>query len=211
MKRYLKIIILLSLLLYQSVSQAQIKVGIQAGIGRSWLHSPSYFNLKDAGSYTVGLSTLIPLKNNFSIVSGLQYQVLKARRSQLNFTKNGQLDSGSDPVFTQTEYVTLPISGRYTFKIKKKPSLYLESGGYLSYLMSFKNSGKTSYDYPSKDIEYYEDLKKYNRLSVGISGEGGFLIGTHVEMGLKYNVEFTSLNDENINFRNLQFLMSYYF
>ena len=199
------------MLIYQGVSQAQIKVGIQAGIGRSWLHSPSYSNFKDAGSYTVGLTTSISLKNNFSIVSGLQYQVLKARRSQLNFTKNGQFDSGSDPVLTQTEYITLPISGRYTFKIKKKPSLYLEGGGYLSYLMSFKNSGKTSYDYPSKDIEYYEDLDKYKRLTLGVSGGGGFLIRTHIEIGLKYNVAFTSLNDENINFKNLQFLMSYYF
>ena len=211
MRRYLKIRVLLSLLLYHGASQAQIKVGIQAGIGRSWLYGTSYINFKDAGSYTVGLSTLIPLKNNFSIVSGLQYQVLKASRSQLSFTKSGQLTYGNDPVFTHTEYITLPISGRYTFKIKKKPSLYLEGGGYLSYLMSFKNSGKTSYDYPSKDIEYYEDLDKYKRLTLGVSGGGGFLIRTHIEIGLKYNIAFTSLNDENINFKNLQFLMSYYF
>ena len=210
MKQSTKIITLL-LLLYHCASQAQIKVGIQAGIGRSWLHTASYSNFKDAGSYTVGLSTLIPIKNNFSIVSGLQYQVLKARRSQLSFTKNGQLSYGNNSVFTHTEYITLPISGRYTFKIKKKPSLYLEGGGYLSYLMSFKNSGKTSYDYPSKDIEYYEDLDKYKRLTLGVSGEGGFLIRTHIDLGLKYDVSLTSLNNENVNFRNLQFLMSYYF
>lgn len=203
--------LILMFILVGAVTQAQIKVGIQTGIGNSWLHTSYISSFRQAGSYTFGVMSFVPLKNNFSIVSGLKYQILKAQRSQLSFKRDGQLTYGSYPIFTETSFLTVPLSGRYNIKIKQKPSFYVEGGGYLSYLMSFKNSGKTSYKYPPEDIEFHEDLNKYNRLTVGVSSAIGLFIKSHVELAIKYDYPLTSLTNENVNFRNVQLLVGYNF
>jgi hypothetical protein len=210
MKKYIYILFII-FLLQTGVSQAQIKFGVYTGLGISRLGS-SNLNFIAAGSYTLGATASIPIKNNFQFVTGLSYEILQASRNQLAFRIDGKLAWGRNSMTTQLGYFTIPTILKYTLKVKQKPIWYIEGGGYISYLTSFKTQGTIGYKYPLfPEDEYNEALSKYNRLAAGISLGTGFFINSHFSIGGRYNYGLTSINSEKVNFQNTQFLLGYYF
>lgn len=186
MKKYIYVLFAF-FLFHAGTSHAQIKFGIYTGLGISRLGSAN-LDFKSAGSYTLGTIASIPIKNNFQFVTGFSYEILQASRNQLVFRTDGKLAWGRNSMNTQLGYFTIPAIMKYTLKVKKKPTWYVEGGGYASYLTSFKTQGTIGYKYPIfPEDEYNEPLSRYNRLAAGISFGTGFYINSHFGIGGRYN------------------------
>ena len=207
MKKYFYCFIFF-LLLFSRQSQAQVKFGIQAGVGFSKLTSP-YFSYSGGLCYSGGLVAILPLNGKISIVSGLQYEGLQAKISNYVFENNGSFSEGDGTITTPYNYLKVPILVRLGIGSEKSPKFYVEGGGFVSYLLNTKISGINRNTKVA--VEYAGDLSIFNKIVVGLSAGAGYSLSNNIDVGGRLNYNLSPVAPDAAKFINAQLLLSYSF
>jgi Outer membrane protein beta-barrel domain len=197
------------LFLFTHQSQAQVKFGIQAGVGFSKLTSPYYTLYNSSLCYSGGLVAILPLKNKISIVSGLQYESLQSKLINLVFENNGSIAEGEGAITTPYSYLKIPVLARLGLGQEENSKFYVEGGGFVSYLLNAKISGINKNTKAA--VEYDADLSIYNKVVVGLSAGVGYQLTNNIDLGGRFNYNLTPVAPEGAKFINAQLLLSYYF
>jgi hypothetical protein len=196
------------LFLFTHQSQAQVKFGIQAGAGFSKLNSP-YVSLSNGLSYSGGLMAILPLKNKISIVSGLQYDHLETKVTNFVFENDGSSTEGDGNIFFPYNYLKIPVLARLGIGSKASPKLYVEGGGFVSYLLNVKATGINKNT--RANVEYPADLSPFNKIVAGLSAGVGYQLTNNIDIGGRFNYNIISIDSGESKFINTQLLLSYSF
>jgi hypothetical protein len=207
MKKYFCCFII-SLFLFTYQSQAQVKLGVQAGAGFSKLNSP-FISFSNGLSYSGGLTISLPLKDKLSLVSGLQYEKSETKLENLVFENNGVIEDGDGTITTPYSYLKIPVLARLGIGSEKSPKFYVEGGGFVSYLLNVRVSGINKNTRAT--VEYSENLSSYNKIVTGLSAGVGYSLNTNIDIGGRFNYNVIPVAPDAAKFINTQLLLSYLF
>jgi Outer membrane protein beta-barrel domain len=190
-------------------SQAQVRFGVQAGAGFSKLNSP-YLTFSNGLCYSGGLMAVLPIKNKNSIVSGLQYEHLETKIPNVVLLDNlGSFEEGDGEMVIPYNYLKIPILARFGIGAEKSPKLYVEGGGFVSYLLNVKVSGINKNTRAT--VEYSENLSLYNKIVAGLTAGVGYQLTNNIDIGGRFNYNLIPVAPEAAKFVNTQLLLSYLF
>lgn len=165
-------------------THAQVKFGVQAGLGLSDIvalnrssnsgitYVDDFYEVKP--SFTLGATMLLPIAGRFELVSLLQY-TNKGTRTPNRSTQDSFLD---------LQYVSIPLLARYNIN----RFWHLEVGPELAYLF------RASVRKVSND-----EAKYYNRWDIGVTAGGGVYLTERLSVGARYFIGMLHIfNDEKI-------------
>ena len=193
MKMKKLLIIILFFIGKLTFSQEKIDYGLNVGI--------NYFNVRgndfadqynyDFG-FLIGITFEYTLKNNFSVITGINYE----KKNTINENSN-TLDSngnvlGNAVIKEKFDYLNLPI----LLKINFNNSFFLNGGPYISYLLSSETEIDSSV---SETVSNIDSTDRFKKVDLGLSfGIGkGFKLNekNNLNFEIRYNLGVTNISD----------------
>lgn len=141
----------ISLMLINSAyAQHSFYLGVQGGISIPDLKAGSDNQNPLANGYSsrlgadFGVIAVLPVKNNFSIETGVDYSEQGGKHNGLQALSNPY---GNTPEFfyasfnnsAHLNYLLIPVMARFDFDLSKKLKLYVQAGGFAGFLLSAKS------------------------------------------------------------------------
>jgi hypothetical protein len=163
MKKAFKFTLLITLLLLSGFATAQ-KISIEAGFTNPARYgsglSTTYLN-----GNQLGLTTVIPLKNNFSLLTGALYTIVYADKKQ------GYPNSDVVNYYTFGHFADVPLRAMYTLPVSKSLRFFAYAGPNLNIgLSQLQITNSTLSAIPSGSTNMYaSDLNRLN-LQLGLGG-----------------------------------------
>ena len=156
--------------------------GLKAGLNVSDINNgASGTDMKAKTGLYVGVTTTIPVSDEFSVQPELIYNQLGAKTNLYDF--GGII--GNVSTTTKLDYISLPVMLQYNFP----SNFYLELGPEFSYMVSAKQGLSTSIISPSTDI----NMDYLNRLNVGAGFGAGYNLNKNIGISARYTLGLTGL------------------
>jgi len=156
--------------------------GLKAGLNVSDINNgASGTDMKAKTGLYVGVTTTIPVSDEFSVQPELIYNQLGAKTNLYDF--GGII--GNVSTTTKLDYISLPVMLQYNFP----SNFYLELGPEFSYMVSAKQGLSTSIISPSTDI----NMDYLNRLNVGAGFGAGYNLNKNIGISARYTFGLTGL------------------
>lgn len=156
--------------------------GLKAGLNVSDINNgASGTDMKAKTGLYVGVTTTIPVSDEFSVQPELIYNQLGAKTNLYDF--GGII--GNVSTTTKLDYISLPVMLQYNFP----SNFYLELGSEFSYMVSAKQGLSTSIISPSTDI----NMDYLNRLNVGAGFGAGYNLNKNIGISARYTLGLTGL------------------
>jgi len=211
-----KVLVFLVLsLLFGSVSFAQVKVGVTAGLNASNFVEDgideSAFNTNRYG-FLGGLVFDLGITKSFSIIPELLYI---QKGAGISAESN---DGGSIKIMVNLDYVQIPVNFAYKLNMGSSAKLLLFAGPYFGYAISGKNTVEAKINgekqKESEDVKFGTEDDEMNPLDIG------FNIGLGVQVGkgfFKFQVipGLSNLNNDDSSYKlnngGVAFSLGYFF
>jgi hypothetical protein len=152
----------------------------------------SVFDYDPSPGYSIGLSFEYFMSDQFSLKSGLAYE-MKGAESDIFLTDNYGNPSGTDILIFHYNYLTLPVMG--SFSTKGKVKFYINAGPYFGFLINQKLKSS---------LENTDITNQSKRLDFGLSCGLGLNIPIGkkllLDLGLRENLGLKNISDLNYNY-----------
>ena len=159
--------------------------GLKAGLNVSDINNgASGTDMKAKTGLYVGVTSTIPVSEEFSIQPELIYNQLGAKTNLYDF--GGII--GNVSTTTKLDYISLPVMLQYNFP----SNFYVELGPEFSYMVSAKQGLSTSIISPSTDI----NMDYLNRLNVGAGFGAGYNLNKNIGINARYTLGLTGLGKD---------------
>lgn len=200
MKKVLCLLILVGS--FKAAAQNSPAIGINAGSTLSWLRGNDVAKQNDAAvNFLVGASFEVPVSNNLSFFTSLNYERKSVSRTiPFSSVGLGNVPDPNDPAFRQggfdvrytLHYLTIPVNLRYYFGSAKK--FYVNGGPYAGFILG--DSARID----GRDAE--EEGGNYKGVEFGINAGLGFRILSsekhNLDIELRDNLGLTNIYDGTI-------------
>ena len=208
MKKFLFLVLTVSLLTTAQQSEAQVSlsekltIGVKAGINGAWYHyikDELKYRKEDGDksmlqpSFQLGILGDYEISENFSLQSGL---IINGKGSRELWNDDWDDETGKSK--ENTWYVELPVYG-----VLQMDKLYFGAGPYIgiglfgnwSTEYTDSNTGEVLENYSGKSFEFEED----KRIDFGINIMGGYKLNDNWHIGLNFGYGLTELWDDANN------------
>uniref|UniRef100_UPI00404B5616 porin family protein n=1 Tax=Flavobacterium sp. TaxID=239 RepID=UPI00404B5616 len=212
---------LLLFVITTTFSQEGMFLGVNSGLTYSKFRGSNFFkNMSSQLDFFVGASFDIQLKQRLLLSTNMSYERNSMKRYYATNSLPPLIPIGQDPSSfsvprnkfqTRFEYINIPITLKYLLNFEKK--LYINGGGYVSYLLDVKNidNGRES------DIDFNNQFKKIDYglvLGIGynfISNPTSFFsIEVRDSYGLTKIGESDSFGFESTKRNSLNLILNYH-
>ena len=151
----------------------------------------TFFSYDPSLGFSTGLSFEYFMSDQFSLKSGLAYEMKGAKSDILLTDENGN-PSGTDILIFHYNYLTLPVMG--SFSTKGKIKFYINAGPYFGFLINQQlKSSRENIDITNQS----------KRLDFGLSCGFGLKIPIGkkllLDLGLRENLGLRNISDVNYN------------
>lgn len=202
MKKSFKFHVLISLLVIANLATAQ-KISLEAGFTNPACYasdlSTTYLN-----GNQIGLTTVIPLKNNLSLLTGALYTVVYADKKQ------GYPNSKGVNYYSFGHFADIPLRAMYTLPISNSFKLFAFAGPNLNIgLYQLQITQSTVSNIPTATTDMYAtNLNRFN-LQVGLGG-GIQLNKLTLKSGYDFGLlDLNKKNTDNIYQKNWYLTLGY--
>jgi hypothetical protein len=185
MKTSVKILVIITLVLSATYTQAQTRFGIKGGLNFSTaaLSGGGFTLTPDSKTgFNLGVISEIPLATDFYLQPGLLFSTKGYKINSLNTEMS-------------TNNIEIPINALYKLNAGSVKVLGF-AGPYIGYAVS----GKAKYEGISSDIKFSGDNKSMNAFDFGLNFGAGVEI-SNFQITAQYGLGLTNLNSSSADFK----------